>query len=179
MKNRIKFLTIVIMILTMTGLAAAPPSPGGVQACDSTGDDVNLIPGTLIYYKGVNLVSNSATSWQIYDKAEGVTVFCPPDPINPVPGMGCAKLLASGSGGPTNSDGDISPPTPTTWSISAGDFPGHPYRLLVTIGGNPEPFREFYTKNDSFSPTPELGSIVLMSAGLFGLLLVSRKYRSK
>jgi len=175
MKNKILYIIMIALAMTvMIGLAEAASQPGGVQACDINGDDEHLTPGTLIYYKSNgNLVGSSSTSWEIYDK----DVTCPPETVTPE--IGCAKLLKSGSGGSTNPDGSISPPIATTWSIPSDDYPGHHYRLIVTIGPNAGNYEEFYTKNDSFEPVPELNPMLLTSAGLLGIVLVSRKYRSK
>lgn len=166
--TRIGIATIVILA-AMLGLAAGDPQPGAVMASDISGDDTNLYPGIDIYIKGHHLAPGAAFSWEIYDMEAGC--------VSPSPGIGCGTLVNSGSGGTINSDGTISPPYPTGWNIPDGDYNGHKYKLVVTIGPNDPEYAEYYTKVDSLAPVPELGTIALVSAGIVGLLLVSRKYR--
>ena len=165
---------ITIMILAaMSGLAMADPQPGAVMAVDQNGLD-KFYPTTEVYIKGVNLEGNTAFEWDIYD----MDVTCPPETVKQ--GIGCAKLLKHGSGGTTSSDGSITPYQDSGWAIPNGDYAGHPYKLVVKVGPtdqnqHPAPAL-FYTKIDSFEPIPEIATIGLVSAGLFGLVLL-RKYK--
>jgi hypothetical protein len=159
----------IVVMIAMTGLAVADKQPGAVMASDVDGDDTNLYPGTAIYIKGVNLAPDTPFSWEIYDMAAGCS--------NPIPGIGCGTLVNSGTGGSTNSDGDISPPYPTGWSIPTPDYNGHDYKLVTTIDPEDPEYADIYTKVDTLVPVPELTTIGLVSVGIVGLFLVSRKYR--
>lgn len=169
---------ILIGILVLMAMAmpvmAGNAQPGKVMACDSTGDDINLYPGTDIYIKGDitdKPPPNVAFSWEIYDMEAG----CPGGSI---PGIGCGTRVSSGAGGSTDANGDIWPPYPTGWSIPEPDHAGHKYKLIVTFGPTNDPhFANFYTKVDSFEPIPELATIALTSAGLLGIFLISRRDR--
>ncbi len=167
-------IAIVILTILLTGVVMADKQPGAVMAVDQNGVDNKLYPTTEIYIKGVNLENNTAFKWDIFDMA----VTCPPETTQPE--IGCAKLLYHGSGGMTAGDGSISPYQDSGWAIPNGDYAKHPYKLLVTIGPtnqNQHPVPAlFYTKIDSFEPIPELPVVGLTAIGLFGLLLLRKKY---
>lgn len=164
----------VVAIMSMIGPAMAQQPTGAVMATDSTGNpDANLFPGTVIYIVGHHLLADAPFRWEIYDMDAGCGG-------NPLPGpIGCGTLKSSGSGGTVNPDRTISPPFPTGWNLPEPDYNGHQYKLVVYIGTGPDqlPFATFYTEVDSFAPVPEAATIVLTSAGIFGILLISRKYR--
>lgn len=164
-----KILAIVAILIAIIGPAVGDKQPGAVMASDVNGDDTNIFPGTDIYIKGHHLAPNSPFSWEIYDMDAGC--------VNPIPGIGCGTLVNSGSGGTTDGNGDISPPYPTGWSIPDPDYNGHDYKLIVTFGPNDSPYATFYTKVDTLIPIPELSTIALVSAGIVGLFLVSRRYK--
>ncbi len=167
---------ISIAVLTaMIGLAAADIKPtGAVMGVSQSGSDT-LFPTSDVYIKAVNLQPNMVFSWKIYDmNAAGCSV---------IQGIGCGTLVNSGNSGSstTDSNGDIGPNSgppffPTGFSIPNGDFAGHPYKLVVYVGST-TPANAFYTKVDSLAPVPELSPIILVSAGLLGMVLVLRKYK--
>lgn len=166
----------IVILIAMSGLAFAQgdpnKQPGAVMVSTSSGDDVNLFPGTAIYIKGHSLANDTAFEWKIFDKE----VTCPPGVVNPDPKVGCAVELAQGSGGSTNANGEI-PPYPTRWSIPDGVDAGHDYKLWVRIGPTTDPhYADFYVKIDSFEPISEIATAGLVTVGLFGLVLL-RKYK--
>jgi len=161
LKNIILLYTAILVVLLSTvGLVAGDPQPGAVFATDSSGDHINLFPGTQIHINGHHHANNSSITWDIYDmeKPSG----------SPIPGVGDGTLLHSGNG-ETDSTGHI-PNLDSGWRIPIDDHEGHQYKLLVTVGPNDEPYADFYTKVDSFEPVPELSTIVLFSTGIIGLL---------
>lgn len=164
----------IVILIAISGLAIAQgdpnAQPGAVMASTASGDDVNLFPGTAIYIKGHSLVPSTTFEWKIFDKE----VTCPPGIVNPDPKVGCAIELAHGSGGSTNTVGEI-PPYPTGWSIPDGVEAGHDYKLWVKLGPTSDPhYAEFYVKIDSFDPIPEIATVGLVTAGLFGLVMLRR-----
>lgn len=171
-----RIIATIVILIAISGLAIAQgdpdAQPGAVNASTSSGDDVNLFPGTAIYIKGHSLVPNTAFEWKIFDKE----VTCPPGTVNPDPKIGCAMELAGGSGGSTNGNGEI-PPYPTGWSIPDGVEAGHDYKLWVKLGPTSDlHYADFYVKIDSFDPIPEIATAGLITVGLFGLVLL-RKYK--
>ncbi len=164
-------MTIAVLII-MTGVAIADKQPGAVMAVNSEGLD-QFYPTTDVYIKGVNLAPNSPFTWDIYD----MDVTCPPGVVRQ--GIGCSVLLHSGTGGTTDGSGEITPYQNAGWSIPNGDYQGHHYKLVVTIDPSGSQYADVYTKVDSFAPIPEADTVVLTSMGIFGILLISRKYGQK
>lgn len=174
---KIWLITAIAVFITLSGPVMADKNPGAVMAVDQNGVDDKLYPTTEIFIKGVGLLGDTAFEWDIYDMA----VTCPPETVDP--GIGCSKLLKHGSGGMTSNDGSITPYQDSGWSIPDGDYVGHPYKLVVTVGPTDQSLHPtpalFYTKTDSFNPVPEASTMILTIMGIFGIFMVSRKYRQK